>query len=134
MGHLRNHRVEENGGTVWKLFRQQSGKGFPIMTSGILDAFLDGSTGAGLYERARLPGPPTTYPQAMIALTCGFAASVGVMVGFTYLVVHDYPKTAYVLISALVAGGIVRIVRTVRPSSRPKVAPEIDPVGPADIQ
>ena len=83
------------------------------MMSGILDAFLDGFTGAGLYERARLPGPPTTY-QAMIALTCGSIASLMVIVGFTYLVVHDHPRTAYVLISALVAGTIVRIVRTVR--------------------
>jgi hypothetical protein len=101
------------------------------MRSGILDAFLDGFTGAGLYERVRLPGPPTTYRQAMIALTCGFAASVGVMVGFTYLIVHGHPKTASALIGALVAGGIVRIVRTVRHRRGQKVAPVI---GPADIQ
>ncbi len=85
-----------------------------IMISGILDAFLDGFTGAGFWEKVSLPDPPTTYRQAMIALFCGFAASVIVICGFTYLVVHDHPKTAYVLISALVAGGIVRIVRTVR--------------------
>jgi hypothetical protein len=81
------------------------------MTSGILDAFLDGFTGAGLYERGRLPGPPTTYRQAMIALTCGFAASCTVIGGFVYLVVHDHPKTAYVLISTWFAGTIVRTVR-----------------------
>lgn len=101
------------------------------MISGILDAFLDGFTGAGLYEKVRLPGPPTAYRQAMIALTCGFAAFLVVVVGFTYLVVHDHPKSAYVLISALVAGGIVRIVRTVRHRRGQKVAPVI---GPADIQ
>jgi hypothetical protein len=82
--------------------------------SGILDAFLDGFTGAGLWEKGSLPDPPTTYRQAMIALACGGAASLMVMVGFTYLVVHGHPRTASVLISALVAGGIVRIVRTVR--------------------
>jgi hypothetical protein len=81
------------------------------MTSGILDAFPDGFTGAGLYERGRLRGPPTTYRQAMIALTCGCAASLAVMVGFAYLIVHDHPKEAYVLISSLLAGTIVRLVR-----------------------
>jgi hypothetical protein len=86
-------------------------EGFQIMRSGILDAFLDGFTGAGLYERARLPGPPTTYRQAMIALTCGFAASLVVIGGFVYLIVHDHPKTAYVLISSLFAGTIIRLVR-----------------------
>ena len=101
------------------------------MMSGILDAFLDGFIGAGLYERARLPGPPTSYRQAMIALSCGSIASLAVIVGFTYLVVHDHPKMAYVLISALVAGGIVRIVRTVRHRRGQKVAPV---TGPADIQ
>ena len=77
----------------------------------MLDAFLDGFTGAGLYERVRLPGPPTTYRKAMIALTCGFAASLVVMCSFVYLIVHDHPKTAYVLISSLFAGTIIRLVR-----------------------
>jgi hypothetical protein len=81
------------------------------MMSGILDAFLDGFTGAGLYERGRLPGPPTTYRQAMTALTCGFAASLVVLCGFAYLIVHDHPRTAYVLISSLFAGPIIRLVR-----------------------
>jgi hypothetical protein len=49
------------------------------MTIGILDAFLDGFTGVGFYERVRLPGPPTTYRQAMIALSYGFAASLTVI-------------------------------------------------------
>ena len=84
------------------------------MTSGMLDAFLDGFTGSGLYEQVRLPGPPTTYRQAMTALTCGFIASVVVMVGFGYLVVHHHPKTAYVLISTMFAGTIIRIVRIIR--------------------
>lgn len=94
------------------------------MTSGILDAFLDGFTGAGLYERVRLPDPPTTYRQAMIALTCGCAASLVVMCGFAYLVVHDHPKTAYGLISALFAG---TIVRTVRHYLRQRSLRKIDP-------
>jgi uncharacterized membrane protein len=95
----------------WYILEAVSEWGGDIMTIGILDAFLDGFTGAGFFERARLPGPPTTYRQAMIALTCGFAASLVVIGGFVYLVVHDYPKTAYVLISTLVAGTIVRTVR-----------------------
>jgi hypothetical protein len=53
--------------------------GGDIMTIGILDAFLDGFTGVGFYERVRLPGPPTTYRQAMIALSYGFAASLTVI-------------------------------------------------------
>jgi hypothetical protein len=81
------------------------------MTSGILDAFLDGFTGAGFYERVHLPSPPTTYRQAMIALICGCVASLVVIGGFTYLIVHDYPKTAYALLSTLFAGAIVRTLR-----------------------
>jgi NhaP-type Na+/H+ or K+/H+ antiporter len=81
------------------------------MTSGILDAFLDGFTGAGFWEKVSLPDLPTTYRQAMIALACGSIASLAVIGGFTYLVVHGYPKAASILISALVAGIIVRIVR-----------------------
>jgi hypothetical protein len=54
---------------------------------------------------------PTTYRQAMIALTCGFAASLVVICVFVYLIVHDHPKTAYVLISSLFAGTIIRLVR-----------------------
>jgi hypothetical protein len=84
------------------------------MTSGILDAFLDGFTGGGFYEKVSLPGSPTTCRQAMIALFCGCAACLMVIGGFTYLVVHGYPKAASVLISALVAEIIVRLVRTVR--------------------
>jgi hypothetical protein len=64
--------------------------GWDIMTSGILDAFLDGFTGAGFWEKVRLPGPPTTYRQAMIALSCGFVALVLAMGGFAYLIVHHY--------------------------------------------
>src|ERR1700730_3816735 len=53
-------------------------EGFQIMTSGILDAFLDGFTGAGLYERARLPGPPYDLPPGHDCTNlrlCGIAGS-----------------------------------------------------------
>ena len=87
------------------------------MTNGILDAFLDGFTGAGFWEKVSLPDPPTTYRQAMIALTCGCAASLVVMCSFVYLIVHDHSKTAYVLISSLFAGPIIRLVRHRRQGS-----------------
>ena len=41
------------------------------MISGIFDVFLDGFTGAGLWEEIRLLDPPATARQAMIALVCG---------------------------------------------------------------
>ena len=79
---LRNPmKGRRNHATFWKLFQRRSGKGSLIMMSGILDAFLDGFTGAGLWEKVRLPGPPTTYRQAMIALTCGCAASFMMIIG-----------------------------------------------------
>jgi hypothetical protein len=81
------------------------------MMSGIFDAFLDGFTAAGLWEEISLPDPPTTDRQAMIALVCGAVALLAVMGGFGYLVVHDHPKTAYVLISTVAGGILVRLVR-----------------------
>ena len=60
--------MEEHRDTFWKLFRSGGSR----MTSGMLDAFLDGFTGSG--ERVRLPCPPTTHRQTVTALTCGFVS------------------------------------------------------------
>jgi hypothetical protein len=88
------------------------------MADHILDAFLDGFTGAGLYEKLKPPGRPDQFRQVMTASTCGFIAVVVVLLGFVYLIMHNHPIVAGVLIGTLYLGHIVRIVRTVRRRNR----------------
>jgi hypothetical protein len=93
----------------------------------ILDAFLIGFTGAGLFDRS-FPGRPDEFRFAMTALTSGFVVGLALVVSYVYLVMHDPPKSAGVLLSMWVLGMIVRFFLCVESMQRIK-PPRISPGG-----
>ena len=72
---------------------------------GTVLAFLDGFTGAGLYEPLK---PPCEFRRAMIAMACGFTSFAAIMVSFCVLVTHDHQTAAYILICMAAAGHFTR--------------------------
>ncbi|WP_260738215.1 hypothetical protein [Tunturiibacter lichenicola] len=77
----------------------------------LLDAFLDGFTGAGLWEKLSPPGRPDQFRAVMRAGIYGFVAAVVALLGFFCLVIHNHPITAGILIGSLYLGQVVRFIR-----------------------
>jgi FtsH-binding integral membrane protein len=86
------------------------------MSSAILDAFLDGFTGAGFWEKLSPPGRPHQFKAVKIALTCGFVAAVSLLLGIVLLAKRHHDVWASVLCAALIFGALLRIVRPRSPN------------------
>ena len=97
------------------------------LTGIMLDSFLDGFTGAGMFTRLRLPGSPThvihtlpvnehqlqrEYRYATGSLVLGFVSSLFIVGGFTYLVMDGHPMAASGLLSTTVILSVFAFIRT----------------------
>lgn len=60
------------------------------MDNPLIDAFLDGFTGAGLYEKLSPPGRPDQFKAVMRAGICGFVAAITVMFGIGFSAIQNH--------------------------------------------
>ena len=85
-----------------------------IMNSPLIDAFLDGFTGAGLWEKLSPPGRPDQFKAVMRAGICGFVGAMGVLFGIVVLAVRNHDAWACALCVVQPSAMVWRVLRRPR--------------------
>jgi hypothetical protein len=82
-----------------------------IMNSPLIDAFLDGFTGAGFWEKLSPPERPDQFKAVMRAGIYGFVAILCVLLGVVFLAMRNHDAWACALCVVQPIGMVWRLVR-----------------------